>query len=126
LFGNKITGRVEDSVGVSLIEGMSPVDAMKLEASLGTLRSQFPSVRVEDVDLGNNRLHKSQSDAALFKKCKYLFASIKWDNVGRGLSLIPSPFRTREAGAGRGFAAVVGVSRKVCFAIDRQECLFHP
>ena len=88
LFENKITGRVEDSAGVSSIEGMSPVDAMKLEASLETLRSQFPSVRVEDVDLGNKRLRKYQSDAVLFKEYKYLFASIKWDNVGRGLKFI--------------------------------------
>ena len=41
LFENKITGRIEDSAGVSSIEGMSPADAMKLEASLETLRSQF-------------------------------------------------------------------------------------
>jgi hypothetical protein len=88
LFENKITGRIEDSAGVSSIEGMSPADAMKLEASLETLRSQFPSVRVEDVDLGNKRLRKYQSDAVLFKEYKYLFASIKWDNVGRGLKFI--------------------------------------
>ena len=88
LFENKITGRVEDSVGVSAIEGMSPVDAMKLEASMGTLRAQFPAVRVEDVDLGNNRLRKYQSDAVLFKEYKYLFASIKWDNLERGLKFI--------------------------------------
>ena len=88
LFENKITGRVEDSVGVSAIEGMSPVDAMKLEASMGTLRAQFPAVRVEDVDLGNNRLRKYQSDAVLFKEYKYLFASIKWGNVERGLKFI--------------------------------------
>tara|TARA_B110000093_G_scaffold86941_1_gene94097 strand:+ start:2652 stop:3599 length:948 start_codon:yes stop_codon:yes gene_type:complete len=88
LFENKITGRVEDLAGVSSIEGMSPVDAMKLEASLGALRSQFPSVRVEDVDLGNNRLRKYQSDVALFKEYEYLFASIEWDNVERGLEFI--------------------------------------
>jgi len=88
LFENKITGRIEDSAGVSSIEGMSPADAMKLEASLETLRSQFPSVRVEDVDLGNTRLRKYQSDAVLFKEYKYLFASIKWDNVERGLKFI--------------------------------------
>jgi hypothetical protein len=88
LFENKITGRVEDSAGVSSIEGMSPADAMKLEASLETLRSQFPSVRVEDVDLGNNRLRKYQSDVALFKEYEYLFASIEWDNVERGLKFI--------------------------------------
>jgi len=88
LFENKITGRIEDSAGVSSIEGMSPADAMKLEASLETLRSQFPSVRVEDVDLGNKRLRKYQSDAVLFKEYKYLFASIKWDNVERGLKFI--------------------------------------
>ena len=88
LFENRITGRVEDLAGVSSIEGMSPVDAMKLEASLGALRSQFPSVRVEDVDLGNNRLRKYQSDVALFKEYEYLFASIEWDNVERGLEFI--------------------------------------
>ena len=88
LFENKITGRVEDSVGVSAIEGMSPVDAMKLEASMGTLRAQFPAIRVEDVDLGNNRLRKYQSDVALFKEYKYLFASIEWDNFERGLEFI--------------------------------------
>jgi hypothetical protein len=94
LFENKITGRIEDSAGVSSIEGMSPVDAMKLEASLETLRSQFPSVRVEDVDLGNNGLRKYQSDAVLFKEYKYLFASIKWDNVGRGLKFIADKMTT--------------------------------
>jgi hypothetical protein len=88
LFEFKITGRVENPDAVSAIEGMSPVDAMKLEASLGTLRAQFPPIRVEDVDLGNNRLRKYQSDSALFKEYKYLFASIKWDNLERGLTFI--------------------------------------
>lgn len=88
LFEFKITGRVENPDAVSAIEGMSPVDAMKLDALLGTLRSEFPPILVEDIDLGNNRLRKYQSDLELFKEYQYLFASLKWDNLERGLTFI--------------------------------------
>tara|TARA_B110000285_G_scaffold227438_1_gene288771 strand:- start:866 stop:1813 length:948 start_codon:yes stop_codon:yes gene_type:complete len=88
LFENKITGRVEDPAGVIAIEGMSPADAMQLEASLGALRVQFPPIRVEDVNLGNNRVLKFQSAPELFKEYQYLFASINWGNLERGLTFI--------------------------------------
>ena len=64
------------------------MDAVQLEAAMSALGGQFPPIRVEDVDLGNNRLRKFQSDPELFKEYQYLFASINWDNLERGLTFI--------------------------------------
>ena len=88
LFEQKITGHVEHPAEVSAIEGLSPVDALQLEAAMSALGGQFPPIRVKDFDLGNNRLRKFQSDPELFKDYQYLFASINWDNLERGLTFI--------------------------------------
>lgn len=88
LFEYKITGRVEAVEEAGGIAEVMAADGARLEASMAQLPVQFPPVRVEDVDLGNNRLRKFQSDTALFKEYKYLFASIKWDNLERGLKFI--------------------------------------
>ena len=88
LFEQKITGHVEHPAELSAIEGLSPADALQLEAAMSALGGQFPPIRVEDVDLGNNRLRKFQSDPELFKEYQYLFASINWDNLERGLTFI--------------------------------------
>ncbi len=104
LFENKITGRVKKPAEVSGIEGISPMDAMQLEASLAGLPEQFPPIRVEDVDLGNNRQQRYQSSSALFKEYQYLFASIKWNNIERGLAFIANKITADNQ------ALVVGVN----------------
>lgn len=87
LFEYKVTGRVEEVVATG-IEGVSSADSARLEARLAKLPAMFPPIRVDDIDLGNNRLRKYQSDPELLKEYKYLFASIKWDNLERGLNFI--------------------------------------
>ena len=83
LFESKITGKVVAVEEVSSMAGVLPADATELEAAMAALRSQFPPALVVDVDLGNNRLRKYQSDAALFKAYQYLFKSLNWDNLER-------------------------------------------
>lgn len=98
LFEYKITGRVEAVVGASAIADVLPADGVTLEAGIAQLPAKFPPVRVADVDLGNNRLRKFQSDPALFKEYKYLFGSIKWDNMERGLTFISEKIETDNKG----------------------------
>lgn len=88
LFEYKITGRTEVEEAVSAIPDVAPADAVKLDAAMRVLKGQFPEVQVMDVDLGNNRLRKFQSDGELHKEYKYLFSSLKWDNLERGLKFI--------------------------------------
>ena len=106
LFEYKITGRVEAVVGASVIAEVLPADGVTLEASIAQLLTQFPSVRVADVDMGKNRLRKFQSDPALFKEYKYLFGSIKWDNLERGLTFVAEKIETdNQALVAKGEAA---------------------
>jgi len=88
LFEYKITGRTEGGPAVSALPEVAPADAVKLEAALRALRERFPEVLVMDVDLGNNRLRKYQSDGELYKEYQYLFSSLTWENLERGLKFI--------------------------------------
>ena len=98
LFEYKITGRVEAVAVGSAVADVLPADGVKLEASIAQLPAKFPPVRVEDFDLGNNRLRKFQSDPALSKEYQHLFASIKWDNLERGLTFIAEKIETDNKG----------------------------
>jgi len=91
------------------------MDAMPLEASLARLPEQFPPIRFEDVDLGNNRQQKYQSSSALFKEYQYQFASIKWDNIERGLAFIANKITADNQ------ALVVGVNGLDAEAFQQTE-----
>ncbi|CAA6677519.1 Unannotated [Lentimonas sp. CC4] len=94
LFEYKITGQTEGGAAVSAIPDVAPADAVKLDAAMRALKGQFPAVLVMDVDLGNNRLRKFQSDSGLHQEYKYLFSSLKWDNLERGLKFISEKMET--------------------------------
>ncbi|MFQ3225726.1 MAG: hypothetical protein ACI8Z5_001990 [Lentimonas sp.] len=96
LFEYKITGRTEGGGAVSAIPGVALADAVKLDAAMRELKAQFPEVQVIDFDLGNNRLRKFQSDGELRKEYKYLFSSLKWDNLERGLKFIGDKMETNN------------------------------
>ena len=96
LFEYKITGRTEGGPAVSAIPDVAPADAMALDAKMRALRGEFPEVLVMDVDLGNNRLRKFQSDRELHKEYKYLFSSLKWDNLERGLQFLREKMETNN------------------------------
>lgn len=94
LFEYKITGRVEAVAGASVVADVLAVDGIRLNARLAQLPSKFPPLRVADIDQGNNRLSKFQSDPELFKEYKYLFDSIQWGNLERGLTFISEKIET--------------------------------
>ena len=62
LFEYKMTNRTEPPAQVSALAGVSAADGIQLLASLEKLPEAFPAVLVNDIDMGNNRLQKFQSD----------------------------------------------------------------
>lgn len=88
LFEYKITNRSEPPAQVSVLAGVSAADGIQLLASLEKLSEAFPAVLVNDIDMGNNRLQKYQSDRGRFNEYQYLFGAIKLDNLERGLTSI--------------------------------------
>lgn len=88
LLENKITGRAEQTSETSALADVSATDAAHLVGTFNQLSTEFPPVLIKDIDLGNNRLRKYQSDRELHKEYQYLFRSVQWDNFERGLKFI--------------------------------------
>lgn len=96
LFEYKITGRVEQAAETSVLAGVSAADATNLVERFNQLSAEFPPVLVQDVDVGNHRLKKYQSDRERHKAYQYLFGALQWDNFERGLKFIAEKFEEDE------------------------------
>ena len=97
LFEYKITGRVEAAAEMAALAGVSAADSAHLVAALAELSGDFPPVFIKNIDLGNNRLRKYQSDVELFKEYQYLFRAIQWENLERGLKFIAEKVKADHA-----------------------------